>query len=42
MKDRFDEFETDFLEFNKVENKRSLRSDLHAFLLLNMASAGHV
>jgi hypothetical protein len=30
----FKKYEDDFLEFDKVKNKRSKRPDLHAFLLL--------
>jgi hypothetical protein len=32
--------ETDFLEFDSVENKRSGRADLHAFLLLDSLVPG--
>jgi hypothetical protein len=31
----FESFDDDYLEFEKVENKRSNRKDLHAFLLLD-------
>ncbi len=35
LKERFESFNDDFLEFEKVQNKRSKRPDLHAFLLLD-------
>lgn len=31
----FDKFDDEFLKFERVENKRSKRPDLHAFLLLD-------
>lgn len=31
----FDEFNDEYLEFEKIKHKRSRRSDLHAFLLLD-------
>lgn len=40
MRDLFKKFETDFLEFAKVENKKSLRPDLHAFMLLDILMPG--
>lgn len=30
----FDKFDADYLDFDKVENKRSTAADVHAFLLL--------
>jgi len=33
--DRFEQFSDDYIKFERVENKRSSRPDLHAFLLLN-------
>lgn len=33
--DRWESFSDEYLEFEKVENKRSRRPDLHAFLLLD-------
>lgn len=35
IKEIFDKHEDEFLKFNRVENKRSSRPDIHAFLLLN-------
>jgi hypothetical protein len=35
MKKRFEAFDDDYLCFEKVENKRSKRADLHAFILLD-------
>ena len=40
MEDLFEKFEIDFLTFDKVENKRSLRPDLYAFLLLDALVPG--
>jgi hypothetical protein len=40
MKDLFRKYETDFLQFDKVENKKSLRPDLHAFMLLDILVPG--
>lgn len=31
----FDKYHDEYLKFDRVENKRSNRPDLHAFLLLN-------
>ncbi len=36
----FRKFEDDYLEFDKVENKRSNRSDINAFLLLDQLLPG--
>lgn len=36
----FDEFEDEFLKFDRVENKLSQRPDLHAFLLLDKLVPG--
>ncbi len=33
--DLFEKHENDYLRFEKVENKKSTRPDLHAFILLN-------
>lgn len=42
MMELFEEYsETDFLKFNLVENKRSHRCDLHAFLLLEVLVPPH-
>jgi len=50
MKGLFDKYHDEYLEFDRVENKRSTRPDLHAFLLLDelfpgnkdiISSAGH-
>lgn len=35
LRERFEQFADDFLDFDKVENQRSTRRDIHAFLLLN-------
>jgi hypothetical protein len=35
MKDRFEQFNEDYLKFDRVVNKRSQRRDLHAFMLLD-------
>lgn len=35
LQKRFEQFEDDYLKFEKVKNKRSLRPDLHAFMLLD-------
>lgn len=35
LQERFEKFEDDYLEFEKINNKRSLRPDLHAFILLD-------
>ena len=40
MKDLFRGMETDFLQFDKVQNKKSLRPDLHAFMLLDILMPG--
>ena len=36
----FEKHESEFLEFSRVENKRSNRPDLHAFLLLDSIVSG--
>jgi len=36
----FEEHQDEFLKFDRVENKLSLRPDLHAFLLLDKLSPG--
>ena len=33
--DRFEAVNDEYIKFDRVENKRSLRPDLHAFLLLD-------
>jgi len=35
LKEAFDKFEDDYLRFDRVKNKLSLRPDIHAFLLLD-------
>ena len=35
MSERFDAVDDEFLNFDRIENKRSKRPDLHAFLLLD-------
>jgi hypothetical protein len=35
ISERFEMFDDEYLEFDRVENKRSNRPDLHAFLLLD-------
>lgn len=35
LKEVFDKFEDDYIRFERVENKLSLRPDIHAFILLN-------
>ena len=32
--ERFEEFSDEFIKFDRIENKRSLKRDMHAFLLL--------
>jgi len=39
--DKFEAVNDDYLEFDKVENKLSKRSDLHAFLLLDKIFGDH-
>ena len=33
--DRFEQFDDDFLKFDRITNKKTNRPDLHAFLLLD-------
>ena len=40
IEERFKKFSDEYLNFEKVENKRSNRPDLHAFLLLEELSPG--
>lgn len=40
MRDIFEKHEDEFLKFDRVENKRSGRRDLHAFLLLDSLMPG--
>lgn len=40
LAERFDQFEREFLKFDRVEVKRSQRPDLHAFLLLDEIQPG--
>ena len=40
MKDLFEKYETEFLKFDRVEYKLSLRPDLHAFMLLDILMPG--
>jgi len=35
VKEMFDKYDDEYIEFKRVENKRSNRPDLHAFLLLD-------
>lgn len=35
LNERFEQFEGEFLKFDRIENPRSRRADLHAFLLLD-------
>lgn len=35
LKEMFDKHDEEFLQFDSIENKRSRRPDLHAFLLLD-------
>lgn len=41
--ERFEAVNDEFLEFDRIENKRSQRPDIHAFLLLDdiFPNAGH-
>lgn len=43
LHERFEAVNDDYLKFDRVENKRSQRPDLHAFLLLDdlFPNAGH-
>ena len=34
LSERFEEFNDEFIKFDRIENKRSLKRDMHAFLLL--------
>lgn len=40
MKDLFEKFAADYSKFDRVKNKRSLRPDLHAFMLLDTILPG--
>ena len=40
LKERFDQFENEFLRFERVENKLSNRADVHAFILLDRLVPG--
>ena len=35
LQKRFEKYDDEYAEFERVENKRSQRRDLHAFLLLD-------
>ncbi len=35
ISERFEQFDDDYIDFDGVQNKRSKRPDLHAFLLLD-------
>lgn len=35
IRERFEQFEDEYIKFDRIENKRSERPDLHAFLLLD-------
>lgn len=39
-RDLFIEFETEFLKFDRIEDKLSTRPDLHAFILLDKLVSG--
>ena len=40
MNERWEQFADEFLKFERVENKRSQRRDLHAFLILDELQPG--
>lgn len=40
LQETFDKFEDEYLKFDRIPNKRSLRPDLHAFLLLDSLQPG--
>lgn len=40
LNDRFEQFEDEFLKFERIENPRSKRPDLHAFLMLDEIQPG--
>ena len=40
--EKFENFNDDYLKFERVENKRSKRPDLHAFLLLDELFPSHM
>jgi hypothetical protein len=35
MEERFEKYFSEFLQFDKVKNKRSKRKDIHAFIMLD-------
>ena len=40
LHDRFEQFDGEYLKFDRIENPRSKRPDLHAFLLLDEIQPG--
>lgn len=40
LEERFEQFSDEYIKFESVENKRSQRPDLHAFLLLDELQPG--
>lgn len=40
LHDRFEQFEAEFLKFDRIENPRTNRPDLHAFLMLDEIQPG--
>jgi hypothetical protein len=41
LKERFEVYEEEYIEFDRVENKRNGRPDIHAFLLLDSLLPGN-
>lgn len=41
MKKRFRDYANEYLKFDRVENKRSQRADVHAFMLLDELFPGN-
>lgn len=35
LEERFDQFDDEYLQFDRIENKRSKKPDVHAFMLLD-------
>lgn len=40
LHDRFEQFKDEFLKFDRIDNPRSKRPDLHAFLMLDEIQPG--
>lgn len=40
LRERFEQFEAEYIKFERIEHKLSSRTDLHAFLLLNSLQPG--